>query len=124
MKTVTFNVEKTATGYSAYAPDFSILAVGKTIKAVQQDAEDGLSDQCEYLNESRAEYSLVFTYDFPSLVEVTRLNVDALSKLAGLNPSLMSQYLNGKKKPGPKQKQRIEAGIHAYAKTLSGFHFA
>lgn len=124
MKTVTFHVEKTATGYAAYAPDFSILAAGKTIKAIQQNAEDGLSEQCEYLNESRTDYTLKFTYDFPSLVDATRLNVDALSKLVGLNSSLMSQYLNGKKVPGPKQKQRIEAGIHTYAKILSDFRFA
>lgn len=124
MKIVNFHIEKTGTGYSAYAAEYSIIATGKTLPLVYKDAQDGLKDQCEYLNTNPTDYTIEYSYDFATLIDVTRLNVDALSKLSGLNPTLMSQYINGKKKPGPKQKQRIEAGIHEYAKTLSSFHFA
>jgi len=123
MNVVIFKVEKTATGYSAYSEEYSILATGKTLKSVEQDAIGGLDDQCEYRGVDRAEYTHVMDYDFGSLIASTRLNVDALSQFAGLNPTLMSQYVNGKKKPSDKQKRRIQEGIHKYAETLSRFSF-
>lgn len=124
MQTVHFPVQKTGTGYCAYAEDYSILATGKTIKVLQQEAEELLTASCEVQGVDRSEYTILYTYDFPSLVAATRLNVDALSSLTGLNASLMSQYLSGKKKPGPKQKQRIEAGVKQYARMLDSFQFA
>jgi transcriptional regulator with XRE-family HTH domain len=90
---------------------------------VEQDAIDGLDDQCDYRGVDRADYQAVMNYDLPSLVAATRLNVDAVSQLSGLNASLMSQYLSGKKKPSVKQQKRIEQGIHRYAETLSRFSF-
>jgi hypothetical protein len=61
MQMVNFLVEKTGTGYSAYAPDFSIVATGATLDLVRQDALDGLADQCEYMSEDLAQYQLAFT---------------------------------------------------------------
>ena len=124
MKPVKFLVEKTPTGYSAYAEDFSILATGRNLNEVYADAEAGLLDQCAYLGENPAAYELVFTYDFPTLFEVYRLNVEAVSSLTGINATLISQYINGRKVPSRKQKDRIEAGIHSYAKGLNNFRFA
>ena len=124
MQTHDFYVEKTGTGYSAYSETLGVAAVGKTLKALYKDAHDGLETQCDVTGENLADFELTFSYDLPSLVDVTRLNVDALSELTGMNPSLMSQYINRKKVPGPKQKARIEAGIHAYAQKLTNFKFA
>lgn len=124
MQTVKFLVEKTGTGYSAYAEEFSILATGKTLKQVYAEAEAGLAEQCEYLGESPAAYELEFTYDLPALFEAYRLNVEAISDFLGMNSTLISQYINGKKSPSRKQKDRIESGIHAYAKGLNNFRFA
>jgi hypothetical protein len=124
MQTVKFLVEKTGTGYTAYAEDFSILATGKNLKQVYADAEAGLAEQCEYMNENPADYQLEFTYDFPTLFEVYRLNVEAISAIVGINATLVSQYINGKKTPSRKQKDRIEEGIHSYARGLDNFRFA
>ena len=124
MKTVNFLVEKTATGFTAYAVEYSILAIGKSLKQVYEEAEAGLAEQCEYLGESLTDYELVFTYDFPTLFEVYGLNVKVVSSVTGLNSTLISQYINGKKKPSRKQKNRIEAGIHSYARGLENFRFA
>lgn len=123
MHIVNFKIEKTGTGYSAYSEEYSILATGKTLKSVEQDAIDGLDDQCDYRGVNRTDYQVVMNYDLPSLVAATRLNIDAVSQLSGLNASLMSQYLSGKKKPSVKQQKRIEQGIHKYAETLSRFSF-
>ena len=124
MKTVNFLVEKTGTGFTAYADEYSILAAGKSLRQVYEEAEAGLAEQCAYLGEQQADYELVFTYDFPTLFEVYGLNVKALSSATGINSTLISQYINGKKKPSRKQKERIEAGIHLYARGLENFRFA
>ena len=124
MKTVTFLVEKTGTGYSAYSEEFGILATGKTLKLAYQDAKDGLADQCEYMGEDVNQYQFEFTYDLPALFEAYRLNVDALAEYLGMNATLISQYINRKKVPSKKQKDRIETGIHQYAQALTSFKFA
>jgi len=42
----------------------------------------------------------------------------ALSRVTGINESLLSQYAMGIKRPGPKQRLKIESGIHNLAKEL------
>lgn len=124
MQTVNFYVEKTGTGFSAYSEEFGIVATGKSLKALQRDAKEGLEGQCEVTGENPEDFQLEYTYDFASLFEVFRLNVDSVADYIGVNATLMSQYINHKKVPSPKQKQRIEEGIHSYAKALGNFHFA
>ena len=124
MQTVNFYVEKTNTGFSAYSEDFGIVATGKTLKALERDAQDGLEGQCEVTNENPKDFQVEYTYDFATLFEVFRLNVDSVADYIGINPTLMSQYINQKKVPSKKQKNRIESGIHSYAKALGNFRFA
>lgn len=124
MQTVTFLVEKTGTGFSAYSAEFGILSTGKTLKQVFSEAQSGLTEQCEYLGENPADYTIKFDYDLPTYFEIHRLNVDAVAAQMGMNASLMSQYINRKKVPSPKQKARIREGIKEYARTLSNFDFA
>lgn len=125
MKTVNFLVEKVAGGYTAYAQDFSILAEADTLKEVYADAQEALAAQCEATGENTADFELVFKYDFATLFEVYNIvNVKALSERLGMNNSLISQYINGQKEPGPKQKAKIEQGLHEFAKELLQFSFA
>jgi transcriptional regulator with XRE-family HTH domain len=42
----------------------------------------------------------------------------AVSKLTGMNQSLVSQYANGEKVPGPKQRRRIEQALHNFGEDL------
>lgn len=124
MQTVNFYVEKTTTGFSAYSEDFGIVATGRTLKALERDAQDGLEGQCEVTDENPEDFQLSYTYDFAALFEVFRLNVDSVADYIGVNPTLISQYINQKKVPSKKQKDRIESGIHSYAKALTNFRFA
>jgi transcriptional regulator with XRE-family HTH domain len=41
-----------------------------------------------------------------------------LATQVGMNPSLLSQYINGKKKPSAKQMERLTTGLHDLAKEL------
>ena len=124
MKTIHFLVEKTGTGFSAYSEAVGIVATGKTLQALERDAQDGLEGQCEVTGENPHAFTLEYTCDFSTLFEVFRLNVDSVADYVGINATLMSQYIHQKKTPSKKQKDRIEAGIHSYAKALSSFRFA
>lgn len=42
-----------------------------------------------------------------------------LSERIGMNHTLLSQYANGRKKPSPKQKERIMEGIHEIGRELT-----
>jgi len=55
------------------------------------------------------------TYDF--------FDVSALAGKIGLNASLLRRYKSGLSKAEPKQKERIERGIHNLAKELSQVKF-
>lgn len=125
MKTVQFLIEKVEDGYTAYAKDYSILTEADTLKEVYEEAEEALEVQLEETGESREDFQLEFKYDFPTLFEVYRVvNVAALSERIGINKSLISQYINGKKEPSVKQKQKIENGLHDFARELLKFSFA
>ncbi|MBW8331263.1 MAG: helix-turn-helix transcriptional regulator [Prolixibacteraceae bacterium] len=46
-----------------------------------------------------------------------------LSDIADMNESLVSQYANGIKKPGPKQLKRMEKALHRFADDLHAISF-
>jgi hypothetical protein len=124
MRTVDFLVEKVAGGYTAYAQQFSILAMADTLQEAYANATEALATQCEVTGENPADFQVAFRYDFATLFEVYDIvNVKALCKRLGMNNSLVSQYISGKKVPGPKQKAKIERGLHEFAKELLRFSF-
>lgn len=124
MKTVQFLIEKVEDGYTAYAKDYSILTEADTLKEVYEEAEETFRIQLEETGENRNDFRLEFKYDFATLFEVYRIvNVTALGERLGMNSSLISQYITGKKEPSVKQKQKIERGLHDFANELLKFSF-
>jgi hypothetical protein len=59
-KIIEFFYEPTATGYSGFAPAYSIVATGSTLEKLKEDAQDGLNYQCEYLKEDSKQYQFIF----------------------------------------------------------------
>ena len=47
------------------------------------------------------------------------INANFLAKRIGMNPTLLSQYVRGKKRPSSKQTDKIIHGIHVIGKELS-----
>ena len=47
------------------------------------------------------------------------MNSKFLAHKIGMNPTLLSQYVQGHKKPSEKQTEKILAGIHQIGKELS-----
>jgi DNA transposition AAA+ family ATPase len=61
-----------------------------------------------------------YSYDLESFFEFYKvINVKALSKRIGMNQSLLSQYINGLKKPSATQTKRIMKGVQQIGKELA-----
>jgi DNA-binding transcriptional regulator YdaS (Cro superfamily) len=51
------------------------------------------------------------------------INAKFLAKKIGMNPTLLSQYVQGRKKPSETQTEKILAGIHQIGKELTEIQF-
>ena len=64
-----------------------------------------------------------FEIDFEQFFKYYKvLNAKFLAEKIGMNPTLLSQYVQGHKKPSDKQTQKILAGIHQIGQELSGIN--
>ena len=134
METVNVIVEKTNTGYSAYIPDVQgVVSVGETFNELRANVHEAL---VLYLETSRefgdkipavlsGDYDLVFRFDIQTFMEWLSkvMSQKGLSDIADMNESLVSQYANGIKKPGPKQLKRMEKALHRFADDLHAISF-
>lgn len=124
MKKINFIVEKTATGYAAYAEDFDNIPVGTTGRTMTELKENILAA----MNLLRSHIGskpvtmedISIKLDLQQFFEYYKvLNTKALSERLGLNASLLSQYAGGKKKASEKQVIRIMKGVRELGKELT-----
>ena len=130
MKNNSVILEKNGTGqYSAYVPGLDgCIAVGETIQEVKNSITQAVEFHLEGMEEDDDEipevfagrYKLVFEFDIETLFEWLSgvLTKKGVSKLTDMNQSLISQYANGIKEPGPKQRRRIEEALHDFGSEL------
>ena len=134
MGTVNVVVEKTGTGYSAYMPDVpGVVSVGDTFNELRKNVEDAITLYLEASSEFgdkipdilSEEYKLAFRFDIQTFMEWLSkvMSQKGLSDIAGMNESLISQYANGFKNPGPKQLKRMENALHRFADDLHAISF-
>jgi len=120
-KLITMVVEKTNTGYSAYAKEAAVFTVASDLNELYENTEEALSLAFDR-EVRRDEFQLHI--DLPQFFKYYRvLNAKFLAKRIGMNPTLLSQYVSGTKSPGPKQVHRILTGIHEIGKELSDLKF-
>ena len=120
-KLITMVVEKTNTGYSAYAKEAAVFTVASDLNELYENTEEALSLAFDR-QVRRDEFQLHI--DLPQFFKYYRvLNAKFLAERIGMNPSLLSQYVSGTKVPGPKQVHRILTGIHEIGKELSDLKF-
>lgn len=129
MKTVKFNVEKTADGYSAYTelPGAGIATtVGATIAELKVNALEAYNALLFELNKPAVtNASIILTFDLAQFFEYYNIiNVKALAERIHMNRALLSHYANGHKKASPKQAERILKGVKEVAKELYESDFA
>jgi len=121
MKTKKFKfiIERTKTGYSGFEIDEPIFTTGKTMLDLQSNALEATNLHLEELNKIVRMNQLDFEIDFKQFFEYYKIiNSKHLASRIGMNESLLSQYVNGKKKPSKKQINRIVDGLHEVGKEL------
>jgi predicted RNase H-like HicB family nuclease len=113
-------VEKTDTGFSAYSDEYSIYTTGKTITELIDNAYEAANLYFEDENVKLTHENLKFEIDFKQFFRYYKvLNSKFLADKIGMNPTLLSQYVQGHKKPSESQTEKILAGIHQIGQELS-----
>ncbi len=113
-------VEKTETGFSAFSEDYPIFTTGRTIPELVSNAYEAAN---LFFEDEKIEVShedLRFEIDFKQFFQYYNvLNSKILAQKIGMNPTLLSQYVKGHKKPSDAQTKRILSGIQQIGRELS-----
>ncbi len=129
MEKVLVVIEKSSTGYSAYLPELpGCVSTYSTIDELKTNILEAISFHLEGIEEDKLPipqqfkkpYTLQFSFDVETFLNYYNrvFTRRALSKLTGINESLLSQYAAGLKQPRPAQSKKIEAGLHQLAHEL------
>ena len=119
-KKIKVTVEKTDTGFSGFCDDYPIFTTGRTIPELIDNAFEAANLYFEDDNIKLTHDNLKFEIDFKQFFQYYKvLNSKFLADKIGMNPTLLSQYVQGHKKPSDKQTEKILYGIHQIGQELS-----
>lgn len=123
-KPIVFIVEKTDTGFSAFTENYPIYTTGSTMPEVTRNALEAAQLFFEEENSKISQEDLRFELEWKQFFQYYRvLNAKFLAAKIGMNPALLSQYVQGKKKPSIRQTNKILEGIQQIGKELSELRF-
>jgi len=119
-KKIDMIIEKTKTGFSVYAKDFPIFTTGKTIADLINQTYEAVTFYFEEQNIKVTHDNINFEVDFKQFFQYYKvINSKVLAEKIGMNPTLLSQYVQGRKKPSDQQTDKILFGIHQIGRELS-----
>tara|TARA_B100000315_G_scaffold260335_1_gene320932 strand:+ start:4313 stop:4708 length:396 start_codon:yes stop_codon:yes gene_type:complete len=122
-KKITMTVEKTDTGFSAYSNNDFIYTTGKTIPELINNTIEAAELYFEGKDVKITRRNIIFDIDLQQFFQYYKvLNAKFLAEKIGMNPTLLSQYVQGHKKPSEKQTNKILKGIHQIGQELSGLN--
>lgn len=117
-------VERTKTGYSAYAEKYPVYTVGSSLEELKANILESLNLYFEGEGKTITEKELQINLDLPQFFDFYKvINAKALSERIGMNQSLLAQYIKGNKKPSPTQTQRILKGVQQIGSELAAIRF-
>lgn len=120
IKKIEIIVEKTNTGYSAFSDSMSVYTTGENIPSLYFNLEEALNFYYEDENIYVTKENIKLKLDLQQFFQYYKvINANFLAERIGMNPTLLSQYVRGKKNPSSKQTQRIIDGIQMIGKELS-----
>lgn len=123
MKKITMTVEKTDTGFSAFSEDYPIFTTGQSIPELINNTYEATNFYFEEESSKINANDIKFEIDFKQFFKYYKvINSKFLAEKIGMNASLLSQYVQGHKKPSPKQAEKILSGIHQIGQELSGIN--
>jgi len=119
-----FIIEKTESGYSAYSENFDEIPVGTTgvnLKELKINIIDALNSHNQlYALPELSIKDVQIKLDLPQFFSFYKvINASDLGKRIGMNKTLISQYVNGHKKPSEKQVAKILEGVKQLGRELS-----
>jgi predicted RNase H-like HicB family nuclease len=117
-------LEKTKTGYSAYAEKEMVFTTGRSLQELKSNVIEALQLYYEQVGKNFAERDLQLAVDLPQFFEFYKvINAKALSSRIGMHQSLLAQYIKGIKIPSAKQTTRILKGIQDVGRELASIQF-
>jgi predicted RNase H-like HicB family nuclease len=119
-KKVKVVVEKTDTGFSAFASDYPVFTTGKNFSELKENINEALNlyfeDDGVQINPQRIQFEI----DLKQFFQYYRvINARFLAERIGMNPTLLSQYVQGRKKPSSQQTEKILKGIQQIGRELT-----
>ena len=119
-------------GFSIYLPDVEhhlFFGTGDSVQEAKDDLLTAYQELLEYFEEEGKpvpeevrNLEFVYKYDIASFFnEFKWINISALSKVLGMNKSLLYQYKKGNTYISHQQMKRIEKGVHELGKKLLAF---
>ncbi len=113
-------IEKTKTGFSAYSGNYPIFTTGKNVPELINNAIEAVTLFFEESEKDIKEDSIKFEVDFKQFFQYYKvINSNFLASRIGMNPTLLSQYVKGHKRPSEKQSRKIIMGIRQIGRELS-----
>lgn len=123
-KKIASKVEKTKTGFSAFAVDYPVFTTGKTISELTKNLTEALNLYFEDDGIKVEEKNISLEIDLKQFFQFYRvINAKFLASRIGMNPALLSHYVQGRKKPSVTQTEKILNGIREIGKELSDLRF-
>jgi transcriptional regulator with XRE-family HTH domain len=117
-------VEKTRTGYSAFADKYPVFTAGSDLEELKLNILDALNLNFEEEGRIITEDDIRIVIDLPQFFEFYKvINAKALSERIGMNQSLLAQYIKGIKKPSVNQKKKILKGVNKLGRELEEVKF-
>jgi predicted RNase H-like HicB family nuclease len=124
MKKIEMTVERTNTGFCAFADKYPVYTTGNDFIELKKNMIEALNLYFEDEGKVISENSIKVSLDLPQFFEFYKvINAKALSQRIGMNQSLLAQYIKGKKKPSVTQTRRILKGIQEVGKELAEMQF-
>ena len=115
-----FKVEKTHTGFSAYSEGLPVYTTAKHSPELYPHILEALNFYLEEFDQYVDAENLKLQLDLQQFFQHYRvLNAKYLAQRIGMNETLLSQYVQGRKTPSAKQTNRILEGIHEIGKELA-----
>lgn len=122
-KKINLTIEVTPTGYSAYVDDLNVYTTGENISTLYENIIEALNFYYEDLGYEVDASNLKAHLDLKQFFKHYKvLNAKFLAKKIGMNPTLLSQYVQGKKEPSTKQTNKIIKGVQEIGKELSNLN--
>ena len=111
-------IEKVDTGFTAYAKDYPVYTTGSTMNELLENIMEAFSLYFEDKKFNASQISCEI--DFKQFFQYYKvINSKALAEKIGMNPTLLSQYVRGHKRPSEQQSRRILYGINKIGQELA-----